>query len=126
MKDFVTTALIVPTLIVAVLVISSEAKSHHSHAMFDHSREVTFTGTVASYSFRNPHVYLYLDVEGEGGDVARWSVEMSNIENMVRRGLRASTFKAGDVVTVTVNPLDNGNPGGNYVTVTAADGTTYD
>ena len=99
--------------------------AHHSHAMFDTSREVTLTGTVTNYSYRNPHVFLYVDVKGGNGQVVSWAVEMSNIANMQSRGIYRSTFKVGDVVTVKVNPLKDGRPGGNYTSITAADGKTF-
>ena len=51
---------------------------------------------------------------------------MSNISNMESRGIYRSTFKTGDVVTVTVNPLRDGRRGGNYTSVVAADGKRYD
>ena len=105
---------------------AGSAGAHHSHAMFDTSREVSITGSVTNYSYRNPHVFLYLDVKGDNGDVVSWAVEMSNISNTQRRGIYRSTFQVGDVVTVTLNPLTNGRPGGNYTSVTAADGKTYD
>ncbi|MGH9254107.1 MAG: DUF6152 family protein [Vicinamibacterales bacterium] len=115
-------------LLVALLftVVVAPAAAHHSHSMFDTSREVPITGTVTDYSYRNPHVFLYLDVKGEDGQVASWAVEMSNITNMQRRGIHRSTFKAGDIVMVRVNPLKDGRPGGNYTSVTAADGKTYE
>lgn len=100
--------------------------AHHSHAMFDMARDVTITGTVTAFSFRNPHVFLYIDAKGEDGQVVAWAVEMSNISNMERRGIYRSTFKLGDVVTVKLNPLRNGNNGGNYTSITAADGKVYD
>src|SRR5688572_19394848 len=99
--------------------------AHHSHAMFDHAVEKSVTGTVTNFSYRNPHVYLYLDVKEPDGAVVKWAIEMSNIENMRSRGIVQSTFRAGDVVTVKVNPLKNGRPGGNYTSITAADGKTY-
>lgn len=102
------------------------ASAHHSHAMFDHAVQKSVTGTVTSFSYRNPHVFLYLDVKGADGTIVKWAIEMSNIENMRSRGIVPSTFKAGDVVTVKVNPLKDGRPGGNYTSVTAADGKTYD
>ena len=101
------------------------ANAHHSHAMFDHAMEKSVTGTVTSFSYRNPHVFLYLDVKGPDGTIVKWAIEMSNIENMRSRGIVQSTFKAGDVVTVKVNPLKDGRPGGNYTSVTAADGKMY-
>jgi hypothetical protein len=94
--------------------------------MFDTSREATVTGTVTSFVYRNPHVFLYVDVKGGNGEVQNWTVEMSNITNMERRGIYASTFKTGDLVTVKVNPLKDGRAGGNYTSVTTADGKTLE
>lgn len=105
---------------------AGSAAAHHSHAMFDTSREAIITGAVTNFSYRNPHVFLYLDVKGDNGDVVSWAVEMSNITNMTRRGIYGSTFKVGDVVTVKLNPLRDGRPGGNYTSITAADGKTYE
>jgi len=108
------------------LAVAAPAWSHHSHAMFDHARELTVTGKVTEFVFRNPHVFLYIDVRADNGDVQSYWVEMSNIPNMIKRGIVQSTFKPGDVVTVRLNPLKDGRPGGNYLTITAADGKTYE
>jgi hypothetical protein len=105
--------------------IGAPAVAHHSHAMFDHTKEQSVTGTVTSFDFRNPHVGLYLDVENAGKKVNYW-VEMSNVQNMIRRGIGHGTFKPGDRVTVRLHPLKDGRPGGNYITVVAADGKTYE
>jgi uncharacterized protein DUF6152 len=108
------------------LALASPAWSHHSHAMYDHTKEVSVTGTVAEFVFRNPHVFLHIDVKTESGETVRYSIEMSNIPNMIRRGIGQATFKSGDQVTAKVHPLRDGRPGGNYVTVVAADGKLYD
>jgi len=102
------------------------AWAHHSHAMFDHAKELTVTGKVTEFVFRNPHVFLYIDVRADNGEAQTYWVEMSNIPNMIKRGIVQSTFKPGDVVTVRLNPLKDGRPGGNYLTITAADGRTYE
>ena len=100
--------------------------AHHSHAMFDMTRELAITGIVTTYAYRNPHVFLYIDVKGADGEVKNWAVEMSNIANMESRGIYLSTFKPGDTITVMLNPLRDGRPGGNYTSVIAADGKKYD
>jgi hypothetical protein len=105
--------------------ISSPAWSHHSHAMFDHDKEVTIKGTVTDWVFRNPHVFLYVNVKTDAGETVKYAVEMSNITNMLKVGFSATTFKAGDQVTVTVHPLHDGRPGGNYIVATSADGKTF-
>ena len=111
---------------VMALAIVSPAFSHHSHAMFDHGKEVTVTGTVKEFVFRNPHVLLYIDVKNDNGEVVNYWVEMSNIPNMIRRGIGQATFKPGETVVVQVYPMKDGRPGGNYVTITAADGKKFD
>ena len=108
------------------LSVASPALSHHSHAMFDHSKEITITGTVTEFVFRNPHVFLYVDAKNEKGELQNYWVEMSNLPNMIRRGIGQSTFKPGDKVTVHVHPLKDGRPGGSYVTITDAAGKTYE
>jgi len=110
----------------SVLGISVPAQAHHSHAMFDHDREVTITGKVSDMAFTNPHVFLYVDVEDEQGKVVKYWIEMSNIPNMIRRGIGAKTFNVGDVVTVNMYPLRDGRPGGNYNTIVGPDGRIYD
>ncbi len=104
---------------------SSPAWSHHSHAMFDHDKEVTIKGTVTDWVFRNPHVFLYVNVKTDTGEMVKYAVEMSNITNMLKVGFSRTTFKAGDEVTVTVHPLNDGRPGGNYIVATSADGKTF-
>lgn len=122
-KDFMRTCVLAAAVALGLV---APAFSHHSHAMFDHAQEVTLTGTVTEFVYRNPHVFLYVDIKNPDGNVVNYWVEMSNIPNMIKRGITASTFKAGDSVTVKVHPLKDGRPGGNYVTVTAADGKTYE
>jgi len=106
--------------------LSSPASPHHSHSMFDHANIMTITGTVTEFSFRNPHVFLFIDVESDSGDVVNYWIEMSNIPGMIKRGIGAKTFQPGDVITANLFPLMDGRPGGNYHTIVAADGNTYD
>ena len=93
--------------------------------MFDHDKEVTIKGTVTDWVFRNPHVFLYVNVKTDTGEMVKYTVEMSNITNMLKVGFSRTTFKAGDEVTVTVHPLNDGRPGGNYIVATSADGKTF-
>ena len=122
MKNLRLTGLLAAAMALAV---SSPAWSHHSHAMFDHDKEMTVTGAVAEWVFRNPHVFLYVDTKTDKGETVRYTVEMSNITNMLKVGFAATTFKAGDTVTVTMHPLVDGRPGGNYIVATSADGKQF-
>jgi len=123
MKNLKWTGLLAGAMALSVV---SPALSHHSHAMFDHNKEVSVTGTVTQFVFRNPHVFLHVDVKSENGGIVNYPIEMSNIPNMITRGIGQATFKPGDKVMVKVHPLKDGRPGGNYVTIVAADGKTYE
>jgi len=108
----------------AALGIASPALAHHSHAMFDHTKQISVSGTVTDFDFRNPHASLFVDVQSQGKKLNYW-FEMSNLPNMIRRGIGHSTFKPGDQVTVNFHPLKDGRPGGNYVSL-VYNGKTYD
>jgi hypothetical protein len=121
-------SILVTTLAIAMMAFGGSVRleAHHSHAMFDMTREVTLTGTINKVVFRNPHMMMYVDVKKPDGEVESWSVEMSTIDNELRRGLDKDTLKPGDRITVKLHPLRDGSKGGNYSSITTADGKTYD
>jgi hypothetical protein len=107
---------------VVLLALSAPAYVHHSGAMFDRSKEIKITGTVSQFSWTNPHASFKVDVVNAAGKVETWAIEMNGPNNLMRSGWRRTTLKVGDKVTVTVNPLRDGRPGGWYVGITLPDG----
>ena len=94
--------------------------------MFDLEAETTIEGNVKQFVFTNPHVYLYVNVvQTEGAPTKTFLIEMSHVQNMISRGILASTFKSGDHITLTMNPLRDGRPGGSYVSVIDARGKHF-
>lgn len=111
-------------LAIALAVLSSPAWVHHSGAMFDRSKEMKITGTVTEFQWTNPHASFKVDVLGADGKTETWSIEMNGPNNLIRAGWKRTTIKPGDKVTVTINPLRDGRPGGWYLGITLADGKT--
>jgi hypothetical protein len=111
--------------VAGALALAAPALAHHSHAMFDHAKSVSITGKVLNFAYVNPHGFLDVEVVQNGQPVKYW-VEMSNLTQMVLRGIKPTTFKAGDTVTVKMHPLKDGRPGGSYLVITAADGKDYE
>lgn len=98
------------------------AFAHHSFAMFDHVNRVTLSGTVTQFQWTNPHVFIELDVpDGKGGS-KHYSIECASPNVLMRVGWKYSDVKKGDKITLLVNPLKNGDPGGMLETATLADG----
>jgi hypothetical protein len=100
---------------------AAPALAHHSTAMFDLQKEVTLNGTVREFQWTNPHSWLQLQVARDGRTV-EYSIELGSPNTMSRRGWRKGTFKPGDHVTVTINPMRDGSPGGALVSAVDARG----
>jgi hypothetical protein len=113
----------VPALVLAVLGATSAAWAHHSGAMFDRTKVVEISGVVKEFLWVNPHSSFKVEVQGAEGATQLWYIEMNGVANLVHEGWKRSTIKAGDKVTVTVNPLRGGKPGGWYLGITLANGS---
>jgi len=50
-------------------------------------------------------------------------VELNSPNNLIRQGWRRDVMKPGDKVTVVINPLRDGKPGGLFNAVTLPNGT---
>ncbi len=95
------------------------AVAHHSFAMFDQARTVVLKGVVTEMQWTNPHAFLHVQVD-DGGAV--WHIELNSPNNLRRQGWKSDSIKAGERVTVTINPLRDGTHGGLFVSVTLPDG----
>ena len=102
---------------------SAPLVAHHGAASFDTGKELVLKGTVTDWIWSNPHCFLKFDVKDESG-TRSWMVETQNPTDMSRRGFARTSFKPGDSVTVTVEPLKNGLPVGRIKSVVLANGQT--
>ena len=102
--------------------VAGGAQAHHSFAMFDQTKRVTVTGTVKQFQWTNPHSYIQLVAKDAAGKETEWSMEMGAPMYLYARGWRPTTIKPGMVISITINPLRNGKPGGVVLDVTTADG----
>jgi hypothetical protein len=106
------------------VVMSAPLFAHHGSAAFDNGKTAVLKGTVAQWVYSNPHCLLTVDVKGEDGTVVRWIAETQAPSIMYPAGYRKDSFKIGDEVTVTVEPVKNGLPIGRIREVVLANGTT--
>jgi hypothetical protein len=80
------------------------ALAHHSAAAFDTRQEVKVTGTVTDYRFRNPHIYMVLQVRKPDGSVVAMEVEAGAASVLNPLGFNRDSVAVGDVVTIVGNP----------------------
>jgi len=102
-------------LVSSFLLCTSLFAHHGTGASYDGSKEITLTGTVTQFVWRNPHTQLYFDVKDENGKMLSWSAELNSPGILAQEGWTRHMFKPGDVVTITVNPSKAGTSAGNTV-----------
>jgi hypothetical protein len=108
---------------VGLLIGSVPLLAHHGAAQFDVGKKVTVKGTVTEWFWANPHCFLRFDAAGADGQVVHWAVETQSGPNILPQGFSKQTFKIGDEVTVTLEPVKNGRPMGRLLRVVLPDGS---
>ncbi len=98
--------------------------AHHGSAAFDTGKRVTLKGTVQEWVYSNPHCLLRLEVKGDDGRVVQWVAEGQAPNVVFPAGYRRDSFKPGDQVTITIEPVKNGAPLGRILQAVLADGKT--
>jgi Family of unknown function (DUF6152) len=109
----------------AILLAATTAPSaaHHSGAMFEPEKIITLRGTVKEFEYANPHSWLWVVVTDANGTETLWGFESEGPSTLLRAGIKKTSLKPGDKVTVRTRPLRDGRPAGVWVTVIKDDGT---
>ena len=85
-----------------LLLASLPALAHHSFAAeYDTKAPVALKGVVTKIEWTNPHIYYYIDVKDENGNVANWAFEGYPPNTLRRVGFSRDLLKVGDTVNVT-------------------------
>lgn len=110
------------TLVVVLSLTPAPLFAHHGNAAFDSGKKVVLKGTVTEWVWANPHCWLKFDVKDDKGALVHWVAETNNLADMMERGWSMRTFKPGDEITVTIEPVKNGNPVGRVLEVVLPSG----
>ena len=93
------------------------ASAHHSFAMYDQSKTVVFTGVMYQFVAQANHAELHFYLVGPDGRLEKdaagkpkdYGVEMAGAAAIAQQGITATTFPAGTIFSVKVNPLRDGS-----------------
>jgi len=110
----------------ALLVAAPPSLAHHSRAMFEVSRNVTYRGVVDEYQWRNPHCHIVITVGTGAQDpsaTGTWDIEASSINLMIAEGWSRTTYKVGEAVTIVAHPVKDGSKGALLFYAIMPDGT---
>ncbi len=103
---------VLKTTAVCIFVLAAAtAWAHHSFAMFDMSKNVTFQGTILEYNWENPHTHIIVKVpESASKDIAgTWDIEGGAVNIMVKQGWSKTTYKSGEAATIVGHPMKDGS-----------------
>lgn len=105
----------------ALLALPSLVLAHHSFAMFDMARSISYQGKVKEVQWTNPHIWVELNVTANGKTTSL-SFEGAAIAVVKRVGWLKDTVQAGDSITIVGHPYRDGRPGGSIDHIILADG----
>ena len=115
--------LVIGFTLAAAILASAPLVAHHTGSTLLSETTVTVKGVVKTWLWSNPHCLLTIEVKGADGQVVQWVMEAQAPNSIYPAGYRNNTFKPGDEVTVTANPVTNGRPYGRIASVVLADGS---
>jgi hypothetical protein len=106
--------------------LAAPALAHHSFAMFDSDKTLTMAGTVKEFEWVNPHSWMHITIQDAAtGKPADYSFEMGSPGQLGSKGMKPDSVRPGDKVTIRFHPLKDGTHGGQYMSVTLADGKVW-
>src|SRR5262245_30562425 len=107
---------------VALLVIAAPMFAHHSEsAEYDVSKPVKVTGTIKKVEWMNPHIWFYVDVKDQNGNVTTWGFSGGPPGMLLRRGITKDVLKIGATVNVEGSRAKDGSNNGSGRKVTFPD-----
>ena len=84
-----------------LILAAAPAFAHHSFAAeFDDKKSVALSGTVTRLDWMNPHIWVYLDVKDDKGEVTKWQCEGGAPNSLARNGWTRNALKPGDQVNI--------------------------
>jgi len=93
------------------------AMSHHSVAMYDQTKTVTWTGVMTRFVAQANHAEMHFvplgpdgkPMRGSDGKPITWGVEMAGAAAVANQGITVSSFPVGTIFSVKLNPLRDGS-----------------
>jgi hypothetical protein len=97
--------------------------SHHSFAMYDQTKTLTWTGVMTRFVAQANHAEIHFvplgpdgkPMRGPDGKPIQWGVEMAGAAAVAEQGITAASFPAGTIFSVKLNPLRDGSNFGSRV-----------
>lgn len=108
----------------SALLLNTAAWAHHSlTGEFDTAINFELRGAITKVEWTNPHIWLYLDVDGENSETVKWECEMGSPNQLFRQGWKKEDLPIGTVIRAQANPAWDGTNTCSTRRITLDDGT---
>ena len=103
--------------------VSAPAFAHHGNAAYEDEITEFKQATVTKFAWANPHVLINFDATDAKGNPVHMVVETAAPQALRLIGWEKTSLMPGDVITVRMYVVKNGNPAGRLQKIILADGT---
>jgi len=111
------------TIIMSLGLFITPAMSHHSFAMYDQTKTVTWTGVMTRFVAQANHAEMHFvplgpdgkPLRGSDGKPITWGVEMAGAAAVAQQGITVAAFPAGTIFSVRLSPMRDGSNFGSRV-----------
>ena len=102
----------------------ASAMSHHSiNAEYDREAPISLNGVITGVEWQSPHIWYYIDVASEEGDIEKWAISGGSPNMLMRRGVYKSVLEIGMTITVQGFRARDGSNNAAGRQVTRSDGS---
>lgn len=100
--------LVLGTLAVGLLLVCGPAFAHHAWGGYDMVNLTSVKGTITSFDWANPHVWMSFNVTDEKGNVQKWDAGGPSPSRMSGTGWDKDTLKPGDQIVAVGHKIKDG------------------
>ena len=102
--------------LIGLALATTTASAHHSFAMFDPTKPMTFDGTVKTLQWTAPHAIVWIEADKVGQyNAGLWSLELpTSPGNLSKMGWSRTSLVPGDKIRVDIDPIRDGRRGGRF------------
>lgn len=98
-------------LVVAILAMIQPSLGHHSHANYDITKYLQVSGTVSDILWINPHIWIFLEMVDEDGQLVQWAMEGATPGQLATNGVTRDTVKLGDTISARCHQMQDSSNG---------------
>ena len=83
------------------LLLTRPVDAHHAFsAEFDSEKPVVLKGVVTVMEWTSPHAWIHIDVKNPDGTIAKWEIEGSSPNALIRRGFSKQSLRPGTEILI--------------------------